>query len=562
MRAIYNLNTMESKKCDPIIKKIFGTFFLFWIILCLIALLIFFGILQQKFSYVDALYILKQIFISFLLISMILLFVLWILLKNSISPLIKLIIQSKNSVTLQKIEVPKNTSAEIQDLYEIMNNSILCLQKYQTQKIESEKNAAIASTIQMLAHDVRNPFSLLRMAITVLSNAKGDATKISFILNNIAPEVDRAIRKVNAMLTDVMEIGTSSENLLLEPTCPESLIELTLTESFRTYHKSNIFLSYHFSHSHMLKAHSLKLERVFSNILVNAIEAMNYKGDIWFQTKEVLNNGIYFVEFCIGNNNSYISEEDIKNLFKVFFTRYKNNGTGLGLAIAEKIVKEHGGKIWCTSEKNKEFPTGKVEFWFLLPIAKDFAKKICTSLPSHSSEMNKIESTLSVEEAKNEQNKIIQTELAEIEIENKIIKLSKNLSKQIHLLIVDDEMIYRNILIEILSKIYNLNSVIKIFQAEGSKQALSIIQKQKIDLILTDYDMGSESLNGIELIKEMKHEKKISSFFCIHSNRLFTDSQKFAVQNGIDVFIPKPITKEQLLKLILHAGLRFQLNHA
>ncbi len=558
MRAIYNLKTLKFATSAPIIQKIFGTFFSFLIILYLITSIVFFSILQQKLSYIDALFVLKQISIIFAFISLFILLLLFILLNNSISPLINLITHSKNSTTLQKIEIPKNISEEIHELYEIMNSSISRLKEFQRQTIESEKNTAIALTTQMLAHDIRKPFSLLRMALSTLSNTR-DANEIQFILKNIIPEVDRAISKVNGMLVDIMEIGSTTENLYLEPTSPESLIELTITENFRTYNKADINLTYNFFHNHMIKAHPLKLERVFSNILTNAIQAMDFKGNIWFQTKEFLTNGIHYIEFCIGNNNSFIPEENLQNLFKAFYTHCKHNGTGLGLAIAEKVVKAHGGKIWCTSLKNEQFPKGKVEFWFTIPIAAGNPSKTTAYLPKHSYEINKLESTFTVKDTKNLENKGIQIESPEIdssEIENKIVELNKKLCRPIHFLIVDDEIIYRNILVNILSKVQKLNKIIKIYQADGSPQAILITQQQQIDLIITDFDMGSYSLNGFELIKEIKKTNKINSLFCIHSNHLITENtQKIAFANSINTFIPKPISKKQLLKLILQAGL-------
>ena len=141
----------------------------------------------------------------------------------------------------------------------------------------------------------------------------------------------------------------------------------------------------------MIMAHPFKIDRVFSNIITNAIEAMNFRGNIWIQTKEILIEKISFVEFGIGNDNSYIPKEELQNIFKEFFTRNKKSGTGLGLAIAEKMIKAHGGNIWCISKKNEKYPTGKVEFRFTIPIADGNLTKTTTRLPQHSSNIFKID---------------------------------------------------------------------------------------------------------------------------------------------------------------------------
>ena len=81
----------------------------------------------------------------------------------------------------------------------------------------------------------------------------------------------------------------------------------------------------------------------------------------------------------IGNNNSYIDQRDISNLFEPFYTKNKKNGTGLGLSIAQKIVHLHGGSIHCQSidlDTNK-----KVEFILTLPLVEDIYTPELRQLP-------------------------------------------------------------------------------------------------------------------------------------------------------------------------------------
>ncbi|KAB8033703.1 sensor histidine kinase [Fluviispira multicolorata] len=380
MRAIYNLTTLKFACSAPLIRKILGTFLVFWIVFFILASLFFLGFLQKHFSQEIALFILKKIFIIWIFISIALIFLLWILLKNSISPLVFLITHFKNSTTLQEIEIPKNLSKEIYELYEILNTSINRINEFQRKS--HEKNAAIAMTTKLLAHDVRQPFALLRAGLMLLEKTK-DSEQMNSLLEMMIPEVNKSIQKVNGMLLDIMEIGANAENLILENINPESLIETIVTETFTIHSKSDISMEYHFDHNHMIKVHVLKIERVFSNILLNALQAMKFKGSIWFKTREVFTDEILYIEFCIGNSNSFISEENIESLFKAFYTRDKKNGIGLGLAIAEKVIQNHTGKIYCHSVKNSQFPEGKVEFYFTLPASVEILNKISTNLTSH-----------------------------------------------------------------------------------------------------------------------------------------------------------------------------------
>ena len=120
----------------------------------------------------------------------------------------------------------------------------------------------------------------------------------------------------------------------------------------------------------MINVDELKLQRVFSNIFINAFQAMKRReGTLWIKTSEDLIKNLN--TFCIGNSGSFIPKQELSQLFDAFYTKNKSYGTGLGLAIAQKIVMEHEGQIWCESSEEKQ----SVEFYFTLPIAKGIKNK-------------------------------------------------------------------------------------------------------------------------------------------------------------------------------------------
>ena len=97
---------------------------------------------------------------------------------------------------------------------------------------------------------------------------------------------------------------------------------------------------------------SMKLARVFNNILKNAI-AYSYRDtviEIWAETKE---NEILI---CFRNQGRTIPKQKLNSIFERFFrldeARATNTGgAGLGLAIAKEIITLHGGTITARSEK-------------------------------------------------------------------------------------------------------------------------------------------------------------------------------------------------------------------
>ena len=247
---------------------------------------------------------------------------------------------------------------------------------------ELAKEKAVATMTQMLAHDVRKPFSLLRMGLAMLNKAK-NPDDIKRVLGTLTPLIDNAVSSVDGLIADVLEVGSTSTQLMQEVASPESLFESSLSDIFRVYPHADISVRYDLKHTHMTYVHAQKVRRVLSNIIDNAVQAMNYQGQLWIKTKEV--DG--FVEFCLGNSGSVIPTVSLPKLFETFYTSGKRGGTGLGLAIAEKVVKAHGGRIWCESSQSVDYPDGAVEFFFTLPIAPGYLSKAIANLPLHSSEI-------------------------------------------------------------------------------------------------------------------------------------------------------------------------------
>ena len=412
-----------------------------------------------------------------------------------------------------------------------------------TALVEGEKNAAVARMTQMLAHDVRKPFSILRMGLGMLGSAK-DPAAVKAVLSRLVPEIDKAVSSVDGLIADVMEVGSSSTTLIQEPASAESLIEATVGEIFRIYPKASIEISYDLRHTHMANVHVQKVGRVFSNIVGNAIQAMGQKGRIWFKTRET--NGQ--IEFCVGNAGSCIPAESLPKLFDAFFTSGKKGGTGLGLAIAEKVVKAHGGRIWCESAKTPEHPQGYVEFKFTLPIAAGQLTKTTARLPLHSTEITS--ALMTMDDAKPDQGSVDRSELT---LEDEIIRSSVALGRPLRVLVVDDEAIYRSALAAYLGRTAELLAALEVVQANNDQAATAAVAEGGVDLVITDVDMGPDSLDGFELVAAMR-SSGVQSMICVHSNRIVAADHKTAMIAGADAFLPKPVARAQLLRLVLQAA--------
>ena len=245
----------------------------------------------------------------------------------------------------------------------------------------AELYRAVTATTQMLAHDVRRPFSTLRAGLDLLVGAT-DFSSSKAVVSRLVPEVERSMRSVNALIDDVLDAGVTSGTIDKQTVDPALIVEAVLRDTFQYTSSTDMSLIYDFSSNRMAMGNEVKIGRVLSNILGNAVQATNGKGKIWLRLKD---DGD-FLEFCVGNGGSFIPAESIGKLFDPFFTKGKSAGTGLGLAIAKKIVLAHGGRIWCTSSKTAENAEGQVEFFFTIPAAVGQECVMWPVLPAHSTE--------------------------------------------------------------------------------------------------------------------------------------------------------------------------------
>ena len=91
-----------------------------------------------------------------------------------------------------------------------------------------------------------------------------------------------------------------------------------------------------------------KLERVFTNIIRNAIDAMPQGGTLEINSQRI---GTYF-EIVFADTGIGMTKETLSKIFSPLFTT-KSEGMGFGLAICKRIVETHGGLIGVSSEIGK-----------------------------------------------------------------------------------------------------------------------------------------------------------------------------------------------------------------
>ena len=421
-------------------------------------------------------------------------------------------------------------ASKIREVAELAQNIGIFIdneEKYQNEMREAQKNKAIAQTTQMLAHDVRKPFSMVKAFIDLLENTQ-NSNEIKEIAFESTHAIEGAIISVNGMLQDVMEIGGESKPIL-EDVSLNGLIDSVLESTFRFKDDSDIKIDLNLTHKKNIRAAKNKVPRVFSNIINNAIEHMGQTGKLWIVSREY-DNG--FCEMRIGNSGSFIPPEDIPQLFDSFFTKGKAGGTGLGLAICKKIVEAHEGRIWC--ESSAQIGT---EFIFTLPLAESTDDYQIASSNTHSTHyLNKPSKSLHIQD-------VDDTPVAELQVS----ELPKD--RKLKIAILDDENIYIQSFESALGKLGLAESISLTKFTKSGDLIASLKSDHVFELLVLDIDLG-KSINGFQLANEIRQKNLHLGLICIHSDRGKIEFQAQAVAAGADFFIPKPISKRDLVDLI------------
>jgi PAS domain S-box-containing protein len=245
-------------------------------------------------------------------------------------------------VTGEKGEVTAVVSI-LHDLSEIRE---LERRRVEQQLFESEKLAAIGRLAASIAHEVNNPLEAIKNSLYLLQTSKEGASNSRF-LEVARKETERVSHIIRQMLGFARRSGEAewiNVNQLLEETLV--LVEKKLKQSgVLVVRKLDENLP-------SVRARADQLRQVFLNLILNAQQAIEGRGEITLKTSANTQSLQPSISVDISDTGHGISEEELQRIFEPFFSTRKK-GTGLGLWVTQDIVRQHGGRIEVTSTKGK-----------------------------------------------------------------------------------------------------------------------------------------------------------------------------------------------------------------
>ncbi len=224
----------------------------------------------------------------------------------------------------------------------VMHNARKEIEEHKTKRL-----SAIGELSARIAHDLRNPLSVVHNTLEIIKIQNPDFEK-----NNQSKfdRIERAVKRMTHQIDEVMEYVVPNplklqEHVSLLAVINSSVLNATTKNTIIHVPQNDV----------MITCDPEKLEIVFTNLLLNATQAMNNCGIIYFRIKDTqitddVNKSFTTIE--IEDTGPGIPKSLMAKIFDPLFTT-RQIGTGLGLVSCKNIVEKHGGYIDIKTEINK-----------------------------------------------------------------------------------------------------------------------------------------------------------------------------------------------------------------
>jgi len=389
-------------------------------------------------------------------------------------------------------EKQKKLIEELKQRNQQLKDEIAARKQLEEEIIKMERLRALGQMSGGVAHDFNNILgAILGRAQLILEKSKNpDINRDIKIIEKAAFDGAETVRRIQEFsrirVDDTQFVPMNIDEII------EDSIEFTRTKwkNEAIMNGANISVNHKSKGNFQVLGEPTGLREVFTNLIINAVDAMPHGGSINILTKRVGSRVIISVK----DTGIGMSKEVMKRTFDPFFTTKGSKGNGLGLSICYGIVNRHNGTIEVESEEGVG-----TTFTISLPLIEPEEKKM----------------------------------------EN--VKYSVDISHTTVLIIDDDDTI-RSLISDVLKQ-----SGCKVITADTGKKGIDTFDPGCCDIVLTD--LGLDDISGWEVVKEIKAVSPDTPVIIITGwgGQLSKDELN---EYGVDFVIPKPFRINELKNYI------------
>ncbi|MBU2540701.1 MAG: PAS domain S-box protein [Candidatus Omnitrophica bacterium] len=232
------------------------------------------------------------------------------------------------------VEAEKKRAEELRNAYSE-------LQESRDELVRSDKLAYTGRIAASIAHEIRNPLTNVTMSAQQIKRV----IKPKHLRNKHIEIIERNVERINYLITELLNCARPPK-LNIQPCNIHKLLKRVLSTLMPKISSQKIKIVKKFTfRPTKIKVDKEQIERVFSNLILNAIEAMPKGGKSTIITE--FNEDLFVVK--IQDTGRGIPEKDIIKIFDPFFSS-KSTGVGLGLTLCYGIIVSHGGSIEVNSK--------------------------------------------------------------------------------------------------------------------------------------------------------------------------------------------------------------------
>ncbi len=215
------------------------------------------------------------------------------------------------------------------------------LDRAEAAMIQKENLATMGRMVANIAHEIRNPLSVIRTSSERLRRKyKADDELFSYI----SEEVD----ELNRVLTGYLQFAHSNPTEF-SPQAARKIIARCVMAIQEDVDRKRLEILQSLPDSEvMIHGDEKRLRQAVLNLMINAVQATDMRGRV----EVSLSSNESVAAIVVKDNGHGIEKKHLRDVTKPFYTQ-KVDGSGLGLSIVQSIVEEHGGSMDIKSQEGE-----------------------------------------------------------------------------------------------------------------------------------------------------------------------------------------------------------------
>jgi signal transduction histidine kinase len=262
----------------------------------------------------------------------------YLLARRIVQP-VKMLDQAAGQVARQNysFRIPPSSDDELGRLAATFNSMCESLQVAQQELIRQERISTIGRMASSIVHDLRNPLAAIYGGAEMMVDTDLSPVQV----RRLALNIYKSSRKIQAMLQDLLQV-TRGNRGAREICQLFDVVAAAVETNEETAGALHVSIRTLIPADIELPLERSRVERVFVNLIANALEMMPGGGEIRIEATR----HEHHIDIEVTDTGPGIAPEIKAKLFQPFATFGKRNGMGLGLAMSRQSILDHGGDLW------------------------------------------------------------------------------------------------------------------------------------------------------------------------------------------------------------------------